>query len=52
MLNLLWLIAVVLGVLWILGLATSYTMGGAIHVLIVLAIVVVVARVIMGRRVV
>ena len=52
MLNLLWAVAVVLGLLWIFGLATSYTMGGFIHVLLVLAIVVVVARVIMGRRVV
>ena len=52
MLNLLWLVAVVLCVMWVLGLATSYTMGGFIHVLLVLAIVAVLVRVIMGRRVV
>ena len=51
MLNLIWVIAVVLVVLWGLGLATSYTMGGLIHVLLVLAIVAVLVRVIMGRRV-
>ena len=50
MLNLIWLVAVVLCVLWVLGLATSYTMGGLIHVLLVLAIVAVLVRVIMGRR--
>lgn len=50
MLNLIWLVAVVLCVLWVLGLATSYTMGGLIHVLLVLAIVAVLVRVIVGRR--
>lgn len=44
-------IAVVLIVLWLLGLVTSYTMGGFIHVLLVVAIVVVLVRVIQGRRV-
>ena len=43
-------IAVVLLVLWGLGLVTSYTMGGFIHVLLVVAIVVVLIRVIQGRR--
>ncbi|NUP87620.1 MAG: lmo0937 family membrane protein [Burkholderiaceae bacterium] len=43
-------IAVVLLVLWLLGLVTSYTLGGFIHVLLVLAIVVVLLRVIGGRR--
>jgi hypothetical protein len=38
-------------VLWALGLVTSYTMGGFIHILIVLAVVVVVVRVIQGRRI-
>jgi uncharacterized protein DUF5670 len=52
MLNLVWLVAAVLCVLWVLGLATSYTMGGLIHVLLVLAVVAVLVRVIMGRRVV
>lgn len=43
-------LAVVLLVLWLLGLVTSYTMGGFIHVLLVLAVVVVLLRVIGGRR--
>jgi len=45
-------IAVVLLVLWLLGLVSSYTLGGFIHVLLVLAIVVILLRVIQGRRVV
>jgi hypothetical protein len=48
----LWTIAVILLVLWFLGLATSYTVGGLIHVLIVLAIIVVVIQLIQGRRVI
>jgi hypothetical protein len=47
----LWTIAVILIVLWLLGFATSYTMGGLIHVLLVIAIVVVLLRVIQGRRI-
>ena len=43
-------IAVILVVLWLLGFVTSYTMGGLIHVLLVLAIVVILVRVIQGRR--
>ena len=46
----LYTIAVVLIVLWLLGLVSSYTMGGFIHVLLVIAIVVVLLRVISGRR--
>jgi len=46
----LWTIAVVLLVLWALGLVSSYTMGGFIHILLVLALVVVVISVIQGRR--
>jgi hypothetical protein len=46
----LWTICVVLLVLWALGLVTSYTMGGFIHILLVLAIVIVLIRVIQGRR--
>jgi hypothetical protein len=46
----LWTIAVILTVLWVLGLVTSYTMGGFIHLLIVLAVVAVLFRVIQGRR--
>ena len=45
----LWTIAVILFVLWLLGFATSYTMGGLIHVLLVIAIVVILLRVIRGR---
>ncbi len=43
-------IAVLLLILWALGLVTSYTMGGLIHILLVVAIVVVLVRVIQGRR--
>ena len=46
----LYTIAVVLIILWLLGLVTSYTVGGFIHVLLVIAIVVVLLRVISGRR--
>jgi Family of unknown function (DUF5670) len=44
-------IAVILVVLWLLGLVTSYTVGGLIHILLVIAIVVILLRVIQGRRV-
>lgn len=44
-------IAVILFVLWLLGMVTSYTMGGFIHILLVAAIVVVLVRVITGRKV-
>ncbi len=47
----LWTIAVVLIVLWALGLVSAYTMGGFIHLLLVLAIIVVLIRLIQGRRV-
>ena len=46
----LYTIAVVLVILWLLGLVTSYTMGGLIHVLLVIAIVVILLRVISGRK--
>ena len=48
----LWTVAVILLVLWALGLVTSYTMGGFIHLLLVIAIVVVLINVIQGRKVV
>lgn len=48
----LWTIAVVLVVLWALGLVTSYTLGGFIHLLLALAIITVLIRVIQGRRIV
>jgi hypothetical protein len=44
-------IAIVLAVLWLLGLITSYTMGGFIHILLVLAIIVILVQVIQGRRI-
>jgi hypothetical protein len=46
----LWTIFVVLMVLWALGLVSSYTLGGFIHVLLVIAIAVVLIRIIQGRR--
>lgn len=46
----LWTICVVLIVLWLLGLVTSYTMGGLIHILLVIAIIMVLVNVIQGRR--
>ena len=49
--NMLWTVAVVLLVLWALGLVTSYTMGGFIHLLLVIAIVVVLINVVQGRKV-
>jgi hypothetical protein len=44
-------IAIILVVLWLLGFVTSYTMGGLIHILLVIAVVVIAIRVIQGRRV-
>ena len=44
-------IAIILVVLWLLGFVTSYTMGGLIHILLVIAVVVILVRVIQGRRV-
>ena len=46
----LWTICVVLIVLWLLGVVTSYTMGGLIHILLVIAIIMVLVNVIQGRR--
>jgi hypothetical protein len=46
----LWTIAVVLIVLWLLGLVSGYTMGNFIHILLVVAIIIVLVRVIQGRR--
>jgi len=47
----LWTIAVIFMVLWALGFATSYTMGGFVHILLVLAVVSVLVRLIQGRKV-
>lgn len=44
-------IAVILIVLWLLGMVSSYTMGGFIHILLVIAIVVIILRVIKGRKI-
>jgi len=49
--NMLWTIIVILLVLWLLGLVSGYTMGGVIHILLVIAIVVVLIRVIQGRKI-
>ena len=46
----LWIIAVILLVLWILGLITSTTLGGLIHVLLLIAVVIVLVNIIRGRR--
>ena len=48
----LWTIAVIMLVLWMLGLVSSYTLGGFIHVLLVVAVVLFVVRLLSGRRVV
>ena len=48
--QMLWTIAVILMVLWLLGLVTGYTIGNFIHILLVVAIIIVLIRVIQGRR--
>lgn len=45
----LWTIAVILAILWVLGLVSSYTMGGLIHILLVIAVVVILVNLIQGR---
>jgi hypothetical protein len=47
----LWTICVILLILWLLGLVSGYTMGGFVHILLVIAVIVVVVRLIQGRRV-
>ena len=47
----LWTIAVILAILWLLGLVSSYTLGGFIHLLLVVALVMVAVSIIQGRRV-
>jgi hypothetical protein len=49
--NMLSTIAIVLLILWVLGLVTSYTIGGFIHILLVVAVVMLLIRVISGRRI-
>jgi Family of unknown function (DUF5670) len=51
MLNLLWVLACLFVVMWVLGFALQFTMGGLIHLLLVLAVVTVLVRIIMGRRI-
>ncbi|RQW82435.1 MAG: lmo0937 family membrane protein [Geobacter sp.] len=46
----LWTIAVILIVLWVLGLVSSYTIGGFIHILLVIAIIMVLVNIIQGRK--
>jgi hypothetical protein len=46
----LWTVAIILIVLWLLGLVSSYTLGGFIHILVVVAIIIVLVQVIQGRR--
>ena len=46
----LWTIALILIVLWLLGFVSSYTMGGLIHVLLVIAVIVILVQLIQGRR--
>ncbi|MDD1641176.1 MAG: lmo0937 family membrane protein [Methylococcaceae bacterium] len=48
----LWTIAVIMIVLWVLGMVSSYTMGGLVHLLLVIAVVMVLLNIIQGRRVV
>ena len=48
--NMLWTIFVILMILWLLGLVSGYTIGGFIHILLVIAIVVVLIRIIQGRK--
>jgi hypothetical protein len=46
----LWTVVIVLVVLWLLGIVSSYTVGGLIHILLVIALVVIVVRLLQGRR--
>jgi Family of unknown function (DUF5670) len=50
--KMLWTLFVILLVLWLLGLVTSYTFGGFVHILLVLAVIVLLVRLVQGRRVV
>jgi hypothetical protein len=48
----LWTIAIILIALWLLGLVSAYTLGGFIHILLVIAVVVVLVRIIRGRKII
>jgi hypothetical protein len=47
----LWTVLVILLILWLLGLVSGYTMGGVIHILLVIAVIVLVVRIIQGRKI-
>jgi len=47
----LWTICVILLILWLLGLVSGYTLGGVIHILLVIALIVIVVRVLQGRKI-
>jgi len=47
----LWTIAVILIILWLLGMVTSYTMGGFIYILLVIAVIMILVRIIKGKRI-
>ncbi|MGE5421782.1 MAG: lmo0937 family membrane protein [Ignavibacteriales bacterium] len=48
----LWTIAIILIILWLLGMVTAYTLGGFIHILLVIAVIVILVRIISGKRVI
>src|SRR5579864_894838 len=48
--NMLWTIAIILVIMWLLGIVTSYTLGGLLHLLLVLAVIAVLIRIIQGRN--
>jgi hypothetical protein len=49
--KMLWTLVAILVVLWLVGMVSSYTMGGLIHILLVVAVIVVLVRIIQGRKV-
>ena len=49
--NMLWTICVILLILWLLGLVSGYTMGGVIHILLIIALIVIVVRFLQGRKI-
>jgi len=50
LITMLWTIAVILAVLWLVGLVSSYTLGGFIHILLVIAVVIIIVNLVQGRR--
>jgi hypothetical protein len=51
MIFMLWIIAVILIALWLLGIVTSFTLGGFIHILLIIAIIMILVRIIRGQRI-